>query len=266
MTIRHHLLYGPAFRGALVDRHEFHAGGALDALRGLSLLFISDIHASRYFPPACVDALVAQARALDADIVCYGGDFAESWADFCGLMPRLQAIRPRYGAYAVLGNNDYEAAQEGLKALTARLEKSGIFPLVDSETSVAVNGLRVRLAGLNSHNQHTVPPSPFFEGDGEGEWRVILAHYPWHLLEVGPFCRHTPHLGLSGHTHGGQLRLFGLSPYSVGYELRQFKRALGLSGWTDAPGFPTLVSPGVGMSKIPFRLNAPPAIHYITLA
>ena len=267
MTLRHKLMYGPAFRAALVDRCDFPIDPSLGPLKGLSLLFISDIHASsRMFPPACVDALIAQAAALKADVICYGGDFAESWRDFCGLMPRLQALKAPLGAYAVLGNNDYDAARGDVGPLTALMAKHGITPLVDAEASVPVGGAQLRLAGLNSHSAHTVPGKPFFEGDGAGELRVVLAHYPWHLLETGPLCVHAPHMGLSGHTHGGQVKLFGLSPYSVGYELRQYKKTLGLSGWTTAPGYPALVSPGVGMSKIPLRLNAPPAIHLITLA
>ena len=37
------------------------------------------------------------------------------------------------------------------------------------------------------------------------------------------------------------------------------------SGWTDKCGFPVLVSNGVGVSRLPFRLNVPPQIHRITL-
>ena len=61
------------------------------------------------------------------------------------------------------------------------------------------------------------------------------------------------------------VRLFGLTPYSLGYELRQVSRSVTLSGWTDAPGYPTLVSPGIGTSKLPIRVNCEPTIHLITV-
>ena len=91
-----------------------------------------------------------------------------------------------------------------------------------------------------------------------------MAHYPKSLLLHAGNCAVLPHLALAGHTHGGQFRFLGLTPYSIGFESRLSCRALPVAGWSDALGFPTLVSPGIGTSRLPFRLNVPPAIHFIT--
>ena len=78
--------------------------------------------------------------------------------------------------------------------------------------------------------------------------------------------RPASHLALVGHTHGGQFRFLGLTPYSIGFERRKYSRQLPVEGWTEVPGFPLLISPGVGTSRLPFRLNVPPTIHLISIS
>ena len=263
------LYYGPAFQAAAEDRHTLRLDPAPRGLKGLRILFITDIHASRrMFPPECARRLIDQAAALKADLLIYGGDFAESWDDLNWLLPMLDRLTPRLGAYTVLGNNDYEAMREKGEdhPLKELLAAHGIMPLVDEETAVSAGDGVIRIAGLDCALERTEPPrEPFFQSSGDDELRILIAHYPWHLLPAEEWCARAPRLGLSGHTHGGQLKLFGLTPYSLGYELRQVSRSVTLSGWTDAPGYPTLVSPGIGTSKLPIRVNCEPTIHLITV-
>ena len=258
--------YGPAFRAAQLERRTLSVPAALRAFDGRSILFMTDLHVSRMFPEAALRRLVAQAKGLDADILCLGGDLAETEADQALAVRLLGELRPRLGAFAVLGNNDFEHLYHSARGLRAELLRAGIVTLADTEARLDLpGGARLRVAGLNALTEHTQPAAPFFAGSAEGELRLMLAHYPKSIRLHLQNCAAPPHLALAGHTHGGQFRFLGLTPYAIGFEWRKTSHALPVSGWTDALGFPMLISPGVGTSRLPFRLNVPPAIHLITI-
>jgi len=258
--------YGPAFQSALLDRRTLVLPPALRAFHGRSILFMTDLHMSRMFPEAAMRRLLDQALPLEADIICLGGDFAENERGQALAATMLGALRPRIGAFAVLGNNDCEHLYHGGHRLTGELLRAGIVTLIDSEARIDLpGGARLRVAGLNSLREYTEPAAPFFADSGERDLRLLMAHYPQSIRMHLDNCLAPPHLALSGHTHGGQLRFLGLTPYSIGYERRRGSHLMPIEGWTDRLGFPTLISPGVGTSRLPFRLNAPPTIHLITL-
>ena len=256
--------YGPAFQAARVERRTV-AVPAARAFDGVTLLFMTDLHLSPMFPEAAMERLMDQAAALKPDALLIGGDLAETGEDQGRAAALLGGLRPPLGAFAVPGNNDCEHFDHQGVSLARALRRAGIKLLMDSEAWVKAPGGRLIVAGLNSLTERTTPSKPFFASAGRGDLRVLLAHYPKSILLHGDNCARPPHLALAGHTHGGQFRFLGLTPYSIGFELRKTYRHLPVNGWTDYPGFPLLVSPGVGASRLPFRLNVPPAIHLITI-
>ena len=259
--------YGPAFQSACLERRTLAIPRSLDALDGRSILFLTDLHLSHMFPESAARRLFDQILPLRPDILCFGGDLAETDAEQERAALLLSKVRPPIGAFAVFGNNDCELLQSKGCDFSKRLKDAGVVPLIDSETCVDLpGGARLRVAGFNSLSEHTAPASPFFADSGERDFRLLLAHYPKSIRTYDSFCAAMPHLGLAGHTHGGQFRLFGLTPYSIGFEAKKTSRLMPVSGWTDRLGFPVLVSPGIGTSRLPFRLNVPPAIHMITLS
>jgi predicted MPP superfamily phosphohydrolase len=74
-----------------------------------------------------------------------------------------------------------------------------------------------------------------------------------------------PDLMLSGHTHGGQFNLLGVTPYTFGFE-RLFARRRSsrfIAGLHEYRGAQMLVSKGIGMSRIPLRIGVRSEIHRI---
>lgn len=256
---------GSSFQAAQVERRTLAVPAAPRGFDRLKLLFMTDLHMSAMFPEAAMERLMVQAQALEPDVLLIGGDLAETAADQARAVALLGGLRPPLGAFAVMGNNDCEHFEHEGVALPRALRRAGITPLIDSEAWVRLPGGRLFVAGLNSLTEKSAPPKPFFASSRKNDLRVLLAHYPKSILLHKDNCARPPHLALAGHTHGGQFRLLGITPYSIGFELLRTYRHLPISGWTDYPGFPLLVSPGVGASRLPFRLNVPPAIHLITI-
>ena len=69
-----------------------------------------------------------------------------------------------------------------------------------------------------------------------------------------------PDLQLSGHTHGGQFNVLGITPYTFFFEPR---RHAWVSGECTLGGVRTIVSNGIGMSRVTLRVGAPPQVHLV---
>lgn len=259
------IYYSPAFQSAQLDRRRIVLPPSLRALKGRTILFMTDLHSSPMFPPRALERLIDQANALRPDLALLGGDLAETAQDQAEALPILARLSAPLGAYAVMGNNDYHHTRVEGRALTDCLRDAGITALIDSEAVIPLNGCRIRIAGLNVYDRKTRAESPYFADSDERDFRIVMAHYPQSIPLHLDECAAPPHLGLSGHTHGGQFRLLGLTPFSIGFERGRQARLMPPSGWTDRCGFPALVSDGVGVSRLPFRLNVPPQIHLIAL-
>ena len=216
------------------------------ALAGMKLAFFSDIHASPRFSDAAMEALLARVAALGADIVCIGGDFAEDEESLARLLRFFPLLSPPLGVYACLGNNDREIP--GFAQMLA-----GHAHLLVNE-SVFLEGLR--LGGVDERKHGHPRAEAIFPHDGASA-RVLLSHYPV-ACEFGAGAR--PDLQLSGHTHGGQFNVLGITPYTFFFEPR---RHAWVSGECTLGGVRTIVSNGIGMSRVTLRVGAPPQVHLV---
>ena len=216
------------------------------ALAGMKLAFFSDIHASPRFSDAAMEALLARVAALGADIVCIGGDFAEDEESLARLLRFFPLLSPPLGVYACLGNNDRELPG------FARMLEGHARLLVNG--SVLLEGLR--LGGVDERKHGHPRPEAIFPHDGASA-RVLLSHYPV-ACDFGAGAR--PDLQLCGHTHGGQFNVLGITPYTFFFEPR---RHAWVSGECTLGGVRTIVSNGIGMSRVTLRVGAPPQVHLV---
>jgi predicted MPP superfamily phosphohydrolase len=165
-------------------------------------------------------------------------DFASHCAD---LLARLECPHK----YAVMGNHD---AMVGSEAVTDALTPRGISVLSNTAIPIERDGARIWLAGVsdilegNPDIDATVP-----RGRSRAtEPLILMAHEPDYADFIGAYG---VDLMLSGHTHGGQVRipfmpLFNLPPLGA---------------------MQLFVTRGIGTVGVPFRLRCPPEITVITL-
>ena len=130
--------------------------------------------------------------------------------------------------------------------------------LTESETPGAL-----ALVGLGDLSEDGVRVDAAFAGVASATPRVVLAHQPdtAELDELRGGGRPRMDLMLSGHTHGGQVRIPFLGTPIVPSNYGQ-KYAGGL---VKGPACPVLVSRGVGLSVLPIRLGVPPEIGLVVL-
>lgn len=253
--------YGPAFQTARVEEKAIPLPPASACLAGRTLLYVSDIHLSSRFPRRSLDRLLAQIDSLQPDLLLLGGDYAESLAWQKEFFQLIGCLRAPMGKYAVAGNNDRECFDGNMQLMTETAGRHGVSLLTDQTVRLAGGALVI--AGLDEFKQAKPLNSPLFSEKDRSAFRILLAHYPQSVSKYlsGGFDIQ-PHLSLAGHTHGGQFRFLGLTPFSVGYEFRlRGVRLPAVAGWKAMGEGALLVSAGIGTSKLPFRLGISPEIH-----
>jgi predicted MPP superfamily phosphohydrolase len=245
----------------------------------LTIAAVADIHAcDPWMSLAHIEAIVERTNALNADIIVLLGDYvaglravtriipANEWA------PVLAGLKAPLGVHAILGNHDWwedkKVQREGQGPINSRraLEASGIPVYENDARRLTKDGQPFWLAGLGDQLAY-VPAKRFrpVRRVGVDDLKATLAKVtddaPLILLAHEPdIARRVPSrvaLQLSGHTHGGQVRLLGWSPVAPSGQRLSYGHV--------RMNCDIIVSGGLGCSMMPFRLGVPPEIVLVTL-
>lgn len=222
-------------------------------------LFVSDIHIRKNTWQTAENVFSAM-KTLAPELILLGGDYAEYDDGFVRFFEALSEIRPKYGIFAVEGNNDYTRFKYDHDRVKREIEKSGARLLRDECVSIETQKGRIEILGARCAYFEETHPEGLFSEDA-GVFRILLAHEP--LKSTLAAINGRADLMLSGHTHGGQINVLGFTCY----ELLQYERNFHythLAGTKKIQNTSVLVSRGIGTSKFAVRFGARPEIHLIT--
>ena len=250
----------------------------------LSIAVIADLHAGGpAMPLARIEAIVTATNALGADMVVLLGDFAashkfktrsiapEDWAK------ALAHLKAPLGVHAILGNHDWWDDLTAQRTLAGPvlgrrvLEHAGIPVYENTVVRLTKDRHNFWLAGLGDQlafiRRRRKGGRRTFAGvdDLPGTLRqvtddapvLLLAHEP----DIFPRVPERVALTLSGHTHGGQVRLFGYSPMVPS----RFGNRFAYGHIVEAERH-LIVSGGLGCSILPLRMGVPPEIVLVDVA
>lgn len=221
----------------------------------LRIALISDVHLGVLVGPRRLRRIVERLEDLDADVVLSAGDLVDGQADRVSLLvPLLDALRPRYGKFAVTGNHEYYV---GIDHALEFHERAGFKVLsgeaVDITNEVSIAGVddpTGRRMGRSSHaDEHEVLGRVPRE-----RFTILLKHQP--IVDARAPAMFD--LQLSGHVHRGQIFPFGCL-VRLAYPVRTGLAQL-------ASGAALYVSRGTGTWGPPMRVGAPPEITLIEIA
>jgi len=210
-----------------------------------TIAFLSDVHAGHYMTAKDLEGLAARMAELRPDLVCLGGDLINHHVEELELLePALRLLDAPLGVFAVPGNHDYvEPAQ--LDEWTERLEAHGVQVLKNRGVRVRHGDGSLWLCGVDDLTEGEPRLVEALAGRRAGEASLLLSHHPDLFREASA---RGVDLQLSGHTHGGQIRIFGWSPLHHS----QF-------GWVNglyASGASRLyVGRGAGVTALPIRIG-----------
>jgi len=248
----------------------------------LKVALVADLHACEpWMGVPRIRAIVQTVNALQPDLILLLGDYSRGvdarwvsaqvhsnqWA------PELAKLSAPLGVLAVMGNHDWwddrTAQRNGQGPIYGRLalEANGISVLENDAVRLMKDGRPFWVAGLGDQLAFT-PSSRFRTWRGADDLPgtlariddeapiLLMAHEP----DIFPQVPERVSLTLSGHTHGGQVRLFGYSPvvpsrfgnrYAYGHVVEE--------------GRHLIVSGGLGISILPVRFGCPPEIVLLEL-
>lgn len=226
-----------------------------ESFEGLKVLLVTDPHAGPFVSPRDLEDAFERLMTVKPDLVLLGGDFATtSVADFEQAASAFRRFRAPLGVFAVLGNHDhYTRDAAGVKR---RIEGEGIEVLENRSVAVRRNGASFLLAGIDDLMAGRPDLDAALDGWSGEEACVLLSHNPDVFFEA---ARRDVGLVLAGHTHGGQIRMPGL-PVLV----RQSRFRLD-EGRYRAGRSELVVSRGIGVVGLPWRIGCPPEAVFLTL-
>ncbi len=250
--------FGPWLRGPLeseLSSVELHVPRAEAGLDGLRVVFLSDLHLGSFVGERDLIRLCERVARWQPDLVCLGGDLIHAHPREIELLGKAIALlEPRLGRFAVPGNHDL-FADPGLRHWRPYLEAQGVRVLVNEGVRLEHGGAPLWLAGVDDLGRGRPDLEAAVAGAREHEPVLLLSHHPDLFHEAAPVG---VDLTLSGHTHGGQVRVAGRA-------LTRHTR-LGLwGGHYESQGAQLYVGRGAGTSGIPLRVGAPAEVPLITL-
>jgi len=236
-------------------------------LKNVKIVYVSDIHESARYPQWMVNDLIRTINGLSADLVLFGGDYADDSNDSIDFFKNLPKVQARLGVYGVLGDRDRTEPETNLSLLAKAMTNSGVLPLVNTVAKIKVGQTNLYIAGVDDYyNGHPDVQSVASQVSAD-DFVIFLGHNPDLITDAikatgSDGDNHWFDLALFGHTHGGQLTFLGI-PLLPDYVPDIGTRYL--SGWLEENRASILVSNGVGTGIFPVRLFAPAQIHLITL-
>ncbi|MGG1687556.1 metallophosphoesterase [Pseudalkalibacillus sp. NRS-1564] len=204
------------------------------------IFFISDLH------NRLVSEKILEKVRDQVDIVIIGGDVMEKGVSFDKVAKNMRNLSALAPCYFVWGNNDYEENPAKLQKI---LVDHGIHILKNQAETVMKNNDGISLLGIDDLSTENASLQEALNGASE-DLKILVSHNP--DIKQGWPEESGIQLILSGHTHGGQIRLFGWGIREKG-------------GIKNINGTTVVISNGYGTTTLPLRLMAPAESHIFIL-
>ena len=238
-----------------VVKYDFTHRDVPEAFEGFRIAFVSDLHYKSLLKEQGLNNLVRLLIAQKADVLLMGGDYQEGCEYVEPLFAALSRVKTPMGTYGVMGNNDYERCHD---EIVRTMKHYGMRVLEHEVDTLRKDGQQIIIAGVRNpfdltHNgvSPTLALSP-------KDFVILLVHTPDYIEDVSVA---NTDLALAGHTHGGQVRVFGVAPVLNSHYGNRFLTGLAY----NTAKIPLIITNGIGTSQLPIRIGAPAEVVMITL-
>ena len=222
-------------------------------LEGFKILHITDLHGKRFGEKQ--QTLLNLIKDKKYDIAALTGDyFNYNNPDTAPIKEVMAGLKPTFGIYGTDGNNEppwYKSKQ--FAAYRASMYASGYISVMEKPQVIKYNGRSILIAGTST------PPGK------DIDFVIRLYHKPNDFMKAvqSKMNEPLPNLYLSGHTHGGQVRLPIIGALYVNNQ-GLFPKYV--KGFYTEGGKNLFISSGLGTTeKFPLRVNCTPELVLITL-
>ena len=231
-----------AFRRNVVN-HEVTLHTRNTKKNKLKLFFISDIHRRK------IDRTLINKIDKDIDFIVIGGDLAEKGVSLSRIASNIRILSKLGQIYYVWGNNDREAGEREIRNIMRRNRVI----MLENENFAIPGHNSWGICGTDDPTSEKVDIEKTLSGIDDYKHILVICHQPKVLKDIENRLNPTVRtVMLSGHTHGGQIRIGKLGLLEKGSFHANSHQA-------------KLISNGYGTTKVPLRLGAPAECHVITI-
>ncbi|CAN5334983.1 hypothetical protein BH10ACI1_BH10ACI1_16130 [soil metagenome] len=222
-------------------------------LENFRIVHLSDIHHSPFTNLEHITRAVQIANELKPDIFVLTGDYVSHEPEY--IMPMAEVLGKldaEFGTFACLGNHDHWTDAE---SVTNSLRAANIKVLINEGFRFEAHGGSFWLAGVDDYMVGKTDLRAALRGSYPDEMKLLLAHNP---ILVKSAARAGVDLVLSGHTHGGQVKIRD-------EEKRILPRRKLKNGLHRRKDTQIYITRGIGTVVLPVRFGCPPEISAIEL-
>lgn len=195
---------------------------------GKTIIFAADFQLDTYarFNKKQSDRIINLINEQEKDLIILGGDYT-NWT---GKIPRFykemeKLKKPEYGIYAVLGNHDYNSAPKNIE----NLKRLGYKVLINENDKITINNRSIYISAVDDLLKGKPDAEKTLEGIKKEDFNIYITHNPDYFEDMTEEQKNCSDITLAGHTHGGQITLFGLillaeikHPWKYGYGLKEY--------------------------------------------
>jgi predicted MPP superfamily phosphohydrolase len=244
-------------QGLVVDETRVRLERLPRAFDGFTIGQLSDLHVGPIVPAAQVARAAEMLMACKPDLVALTGDFVSQSAQHArSCAEALSQLRAPFGVFAVLGNHDYWTLDAA--AIVRELTRVGVRVLQNENVPMERGDARWDLIGVDDVWEKHADLERALALTPREVCRIALVHEPDFAEEA---AKYAVDLQLSGHSHGGQVRLPFLGALILPWLGRKYPIGLQRAGsFTQV-----YTTRGVGLVSPEVRFNCPPEVTVIRL-
>jgi predicted MPP superfamily phosphohydrolase len=254
--LAHDSRHGAPFAPELIEV-RIDGGRVRRGLAPVRVGFATDTHVGPVMRAADVDRALALLMATGPDVLLLGGDFICESPRFIPEAAAVlghAAVEAPLGAFAVLGNHDYA---NGADRLQSAFECAGVQVLRNEAAMIGDDQRKLWVAGIDDAILGRPEPATALSPIPADVTRLALWHEPdW----AAALAVRNVLLQLSGHSHGGQVRLPGVGPIAAPGGGRKF-----VAGLNTIDAMHVYTSRGIGVYRPPVRFRCPPEVTLVVI-
>ncbi len=226
------------------------------ALDGFRIVQLSDIHHSPFTSSEFIENIVKVANELQPDMFVLTGDYVSHEPEYIAPVAKmLGELNSEYGTFACLGNHDHWT-DAGL--VTTEFRRNGIKVLINEGLRLWAKNESFWLSGVDDYGEGLSNIGKSLRGANADEMKLLLAHNPAIMRRA---AYRNIDLVLSGHTHGGQVKLREpREKFLFPNRRRRFSSGLHYRQETQI-----YITRGIGTVVVPMRYQCPPEISVLEL-
>ncbi|MGG3310825.1 metallophosphoesterase [Paenibacillus lautus] len=226
------------------------------AFDGMKVVQFSDLHLGFHTGAKDVGRVVQAIQNEKPDMICFTGDMVDgNTEDMRAAIQPFTELKAPLGLFSILGNHDYK----DVETLISMEEEAGFQVLRNTAVKLRRDGAVIAVAGLDDAFWGQPDPAAVIQDLPDGMFKLLLMHEPDYADTT---AAHSFHLQLSGHSHGGQIRLPWMGEVITPPGAKRYVQGLYTIG---SRGMLLYVNRGIGTTQLPFRFLCKPELTVLTL-